>query len=90
MRELVGYSSQRREGIGKRATFLFLFFTYIIANREKVFPHSLDINLRSLTLNGKFGFDLEGVFFEDIIIEGEANDVAGMALSKSVWLELFG
>ena len=90
MRKLVGDSSQRSEGISKRATFHFLFFTYIIANREKVFPHSLDINLRSLTLNGKFGFDLEGVFFEDIIIEGEANDVAGMALSKSVWLELFG
>ena len=80
MRKLVGDSSQRSEGIGKRATFLFLFFTYIIANREKVFPHSLDINLRSLTLNGKFGFYLEG----------EANDVARMALSKSVWLELFG
>ena len=41
-------------------------------------------------MNGKFGFDLEGVFFEDIIIEGEANDVARMALSKTVWLELFG
>ena len=80
MRKLVGDSSQRSEGISKRATFLFLFFTYIIANREKVFPHSLDINLRSLTLNGKFGFYLEG----------EANDVARMALSKSVWLELFG
>ena len=80
MRKLVGDSSQRSQGIGKRATFLFLFFTYIIANREKVFPHSLDINLRSLTLNGKFGFYLEG----------EANDVARMALSKSVWLELFG
>ena len=90
MRKLVGDSSQRSEVIGKRATFLFLFFTYIIANREKVFPHSLDINLRSLTLNGKFGFYLEGVFFEDIIIDGEANDVARMALSKSVWLELFG
>ena len=56
MRKLVGDSSQRSEGIGKRATFLFLFFTYIIANREKVFPHSLDINLRSLIFNGKFGF----------------------------------
>ena len=90
MRKLVGDSSQRSEVIGKRATFLFLFFTYIIANREKVFPHSSNINLRSLTLNCKFGFYLEGVFFEDIIIEGEANDVARMALSKSVWLELFG
>ena len=90
MRKLVGDSSQSSEVIGKRATFLFLFFTYIIANREKVFPHSSNINLRSLTLNCKFGFYLEGVFFEDIIIEGEANDVARMALSKSVWLELFG
>ena len=41
-------------------------------------------------MNSKFGFYLEGVSFVDIIIEGEANDVARMALSRSVWLELFG
>lgn len=90
MRKLVGDSSQRGKGIGKRATFLFLFYTYLIANPEKVFLHYLDINLRNLTLNGKFGFYLEGVFFEDIITECESHDVARMALSKSVWLELFG
>jgi len=90
MRKLIGDSKQRGKGIGKRATFLFLFYTYLIANHDKVFLHSLDINLRNLTLNGKFGFYLEGVFFEDIIIDGEALDVARMALSKSVWLELFG
>lgn len=90
MRKLIGDSKQRGKGIGKRATFLFLFYTYLIAKHEKVFLHSLDINLRNLTLNGKFGFYLEGVFFEDIIIDGEAHDVARMALSKSAWLELFG
>ena len=89
MRKLIGDSDQRGKGIGKRATFLFLFHTYLIAKYEKVFLHSLDVNLRNLTLNGKFGFYLEGVFFEDIVIEGEAHDVARMALSKSVWLELF-
>jgi len=90
MRKLIGDSSQRGKGIGKRATFLFLYYTFLIANREKVFLHSLDVNLRNLTLNGKFGFYLEGVFFEDIIIDGVVHDVARMALTMSVWLKLFG
>jgi len=90
MRKLIGDSSQRGKGIGKRATFLFLYYTFLIANREKVFLHSLDVNLRNLTWNGKFGFYLKGVFFEDILIDSEAHDVARMALTKPVWLELFG
>jgi RimJ/RimL family protein N-acetyltransferase len=90
MRKLIGDSSQRGKGIGKRATFLFLYYTFLMANREKVFLHSLDVNLRNLTWNGKFGFYLKGVFFEDILIDSEAHDVARMALTKPVWLELFG
>ncbi len=89
MRKLVGASEQRGKGIGKRAIFLFLYYAYLIKNFEKVFLHSLDINLRNLSLNGKFGFYLEGVFFEDITIDGERHDLVRMVLSRSVWQELF-
>lgn len=89
MRKLVGASQERGKGIGKNATFLFLYYAYLIKNFEKVFLHSLDINLRNLSLNGKFGFYLEGVFFEDVTIDGERHDLVRMALSRSVWKELF-
>lgn len=89
MRKLVGDSRQRGKGIGKKATFLFLYYAYLIKGFEKVFLHSLDINVRNLNLNGKFGFYLEGVFFEDVKIDGEYQDIVRMALSRSVWKELF-
>lgn len=89
MRKLVGASNERDKGIGKKATFLFLYYAYLIKNFEKVYLHSLDINLRNLSLNGKFGFYLEGVFFENVTIDGERHDLVRMALSKSVWEKLF-
>ena len=74
------------EGSAKGQLSLFVLHLYHRQPGEGV-SHSLDSNLRSCTLNSKLDFYLEGVSFEDIIIENEANDVARMALSKSVWLE---
>ena len=56
---------------------------------DKVFMHSLDVNIRNLHLNGKFGFYLEGVFFEDVLIDGARYDLVRMALTQSVWKEMF-
>jgi hypothetical protein len=53
-------------GIGKRATFGFLYYVFIIRNLNKVYIHSRDINMRNINLNGRFGFELEGVFLDDI------------------------
>ncbi len=89
MRKLVGDPSMRGKGIGKRATFLFLYYAFIVREFEKVYMHSLDINIRNLNLNGKFGFYLEGVFFEDATIDGARHDLVRMALTRSVWQELF-
>ncbi len=89
MRKLVGASTMRGKGIGKHATFLFLYYAYIVRDIQKVYLHSLDINLRNLNLNGKFGFYLEGVFFEDVLIDGEWHDLVRMALSKQIWIEIY-
>ena len=89
MRKLIGDASMRGKGIGKRATFLFLYHTFLIREFKKVFMHSLDINIRNLNLNGKFGFYLEGVFFEDVKIDDTSHDLVRMALTQSVWQELF-
>ncbi len=89
MRKLVGDSEMHGKGIGKRATFLFLYHIFVVRKFRKVYLHSLDINIRNLNLNGKFGFELEGVFLEDAVLDGHHRDVVRMALSAPVWLELF-
>jgi len=67
MKELIGRSELRGRGIGKRATFGFLYHTFMIRNFNKVYIHSRDINIRDISLNSRFGFELEGVFLDDVI-----------------------
>jgi RimJ/RimL family protein N-acetyltransferase len=40
-------------------------------------------------LNSQLGFELEGIFFEDIVIDEERRDVVRMGLLKSRWEEIF-
>ncbi len=89
MRKLVGDPDMHGKGIGKRATFLFLYHVFVVRKYKKVYLHSLDINIRNLNLNGKFGFELEGVFLEETRIQDKWRDVIRMALTAPVWLELF-
>ncbi len=89
MRKFVGDPDMHGKGIGKCATFLFLYYVFMIRKFEKVFLHSLDTNIRNINLNRKFGFELEGVFFEDAMVRNTRRDVLRMALTAPVWLELF-
>ena len=89
MRKLVGDPRMQGKGIGKRATFLFLYYVFVIRKFRKIFLHTMDINIRNLNLNAKFGFELEGVFLEDATVENQTRDVIRMALFGPVWLKLF-
>jgi RimJ/RimL family protein N-acetyltransferase len=89
MRKLVGDAAMHGKGIGKRATFLFLYYVFVVRKFKKVYLHSLDINIRNLNLNGKFGFELEGVFLEEARVQDRWRDVIRMALAGPVWLGLF-
>jgi RimJ/RimL family protein N-acetyltransferase len=89
MRKLVGDPRMHGKGIGKLATFLFLYHAFVIQKFRKVFIYSMDINVRNLNLNGRFGFELEGVFFENACIQNTWRDVVRMSLSAPVWLEIF-
>jgi len=90
MKKLVGDPAMRGKGIGKRATFLFLYHMFVIRKFYKVYLHTLDINIRNLNLNGNLGFSLEGVFFDDVSIDGARQDVLRMALTEPSWKKLFG
>lgn len=89
MRKLVGDPEHRGKGIGKRATFLFLYYVFVVRRCYKVYLHTLDINIRNLNLNGNFGFWLEGVFFEDVTVDGQRQDLVRMALTAPAWERLF-
>lgn len=91
MRKLVGDPALRGQGIGKRATFGFLYYAFSILGLHKVYVHSRDINVRNMNLNSSFGFELEGVFLEELAApNGRRADVIRMALLKPIWLALFG
>jgi RimJ/RimL family protein N-acetyltransferase len=89
MRKLVGDPTMHGKGIGKQATFLFLYYVFVIRKFKKVYIHSMDINIQNITINSKFGFELEGVFLEDALIRHKRRDVVRMALAGPVWLALF-
>jgi RimJ/RimL family protein N-acetyltransferase len=89
MKKLVGESGLQGKGIGKRATFGFLYYAFMIRNLNKVYIHSRDINMRNINLNSRFGFELEGVFLNDILVGDKHQDVLRMALFKPLWLQIF-
>jgi RimJ/RimL family protein N-acetyltransferase len=89
MKKLVGESGLQGKGIGKRATFGFLYYTFMIRNLTKVYIHSRDINMRNINLNSRFGFELEGIFFDDIKVGDKCQDIVRMALFKPLWLKIF-
>ena len=89
MKKLVGESGLQGKGIGKRATFGFLYYAFMILNLNKVYIHSRDINMSNLNINSRFGFELEGVFLEDLKVGDQRQDVVRMALFKSLWLKIF-
>ena len=89
MKKLVGESGLQGKGIGKRATFGFLYYAFVIRNLNKVYIHSRDINIRNINLNSRFGFELEGVFLDDVTVGDKRQDVVRMALFKPLWLQIF-
>jgi len=89
MKKLIGNKGLQGRGIGKTATFLFLYYAFVVMNYDKVFIHSGDANIRNIILNSKFGFELEGIFFSDVMVGTSKRDVVRMGLLRSRWVEIF-
>lgn len=90
MRKLIGKPGLRGKGIGKRATFAFLYYAFMRLNVNKVYIHSADVNIRNIGLNSRFGFEVEGVFQDEFRVGAKRQHVVRMALFRSLWLEIFG
>jgi RimJ/RimL family protein N-acetyltransferase len=89
MRKLVGRRDLQGMGIGKRATFAFLYWAFRILEFEKVYIYSTDVNVRNLNLNSQFGFELEGVLFQELSGERGRLDIVRMGLLRSRWQDIF-
>ena len=90
MKKFIGASEFRNKGIGKFSTFLFLYYVFEILKFHKIYIHSLDTNIKNINLNSKFGFELEGILYSEVLIDGKAHDVLRMSLLKDKWSALFG
>jgi len=90
MKKFIGSKELQGQGIGKYATFLFLYYAFVVRNFDKVYIHSGDTNIRNIILNSKFGFELEGIFFDDVVVENCKRDIVRMSLFKERWLDIFG
>ena len=89
MRKLVGRPDLQGMGIGKRATFAFLYYAFTIMNFEKVYIYSTDVNVRNLNLNSQFGFELEGVLLQELRGDSGRIDVVRMGLLADRWRGIF-
>ncbi|NVB39849.1 GNAT family N-acetyltransferase [Pseudenhygromyxa sp. WMMC2535] len=89
MRKLVGRRDLQGMGIGKRATFGFLYYAFRILEIEKVYIYSTDINVRNLNINNQFGFNLEGVLLQELPGEAGRIDVLRMGLMRETWNGIF-
>ena len=89
MKKLIGDISFRGKGIGKSATFLFLYYIFNKLGFNKVYIHSMDTNIKNINLNSKFGFSLEGVLFSDVSLDGQYHDVIRLGLLKEKWSRIY-
>ncbi len=89
MKKFIGASDFRNRGIGKLSTFLFLYYVFEILDFNKIYIHSLDTNIKNINLNSKFGFELEGILYSEVLLNGKPRDVLRMGLLKPKWQTLF-
>ncbi len=89
MKKFIGASEFRNRGIGKLSTFLFLYYAFEILDFQKIYIYSLDTNIKNINLNSKFGFELEGILYSEVIVDGKPRDVLRMGLLREKWRSLF-
>jgi RimJ/RimL family protein N-acetyltransferase len=89
MKKFIGDKRIRGKGVGKQATFLFLYFVFTIMKYNKVYIYTLDKNIANINLNSKFGFILEGILYQEKLINDEMQDILRMCILRNSWNELF-
>ena len=85
MKKFIGEERYRGQGIGTKATLLWLHYAFEIRGVHKVYVFTLDGNIRNINLNARMGFELEGVLPQEVRLGGRYRDVVRMGLLQERW-----
>ena len=75
------------KGYGKIASKLVIDHAFDKLKLNRIFLRVFPTNIRAIKCYEKIGFKQEGIFREDVIIDGKAYDMIFMAILKKDWLK---
>jgi len=80
LRKLIGEPAARGRGYAKLATQYWIEYGISTLGLRKIYVNTLDTNLANIRLNEMLGFRVEGLFREEIELDGEFRDILRMSL----------
>lgn len=80
LRKLIGDPQYRGRGLAREAADLWIQFGIQGLQLHKIYLNTLDTNIRNIRLNEDLGFRVEGIFRDEILMDGEYKDVLRMGL----------
>ncbi|MBK8946056.1 MAG: GNAT family N-acetyltransferase [Ignavibacteriae bacterium] len=83
MRKLIGDLNYRGKGFAKEASKRWIDYCTNSLGLRKIYINTIETNINNITLNRQLGFEIEGLFKKDIILDGVEHDVLRMAYFKS-------
>jgi RimJ/RimL family protein N-acetyltransferase len=80
LRKIIGDPDQRRKGLAKEASILWIRYGIEGLGLRKIYLNTLNTDLRNIKLNEELGFTVEGVLRNEVLIDGTYHDVLRMGL----------
>ena len=81
--KMIGEPAERGKGYARLGTKVLLDYAFSFLHLNRVYLHTLDGNLRNISLNQSLGFSFEGLLKQAVRVENKLRDVAVMALVKN-------
>ena len=80
MRKLIGEKKHREKGHAKEATTLWIQYGINTLGLKKIFLHTIENNIRNVSLNKELGFQVEGILRKECFIDNKYYDLLRMGL----------
>lgn len=79
----IGEKDYYGRGIGSEATLKLLHYSFNFLNLNRVYLYAAAYNKKALKLYEKVGFVKEGIFRQDIFMDGEFHDTIWMSILRN-------
>ncbi|MFZ1291393.1 MAG: GNAT family protein [Melioribacteraceae bacterium] len=83
MRKLIGDLNYRGKGFAKEASKRWIDYCVNSLGLRKIYINTIETNINNISLNRQLGFEIEGLFKKDIVLDGIEHDVLRMAYFKT-------